>query len=395
MGLYVERGDLVTEKGVLRGTSLRSKDGVITELGGSPRPGDQVLEAEGLLVFPGFIDLHVHGGDGADVTDDSQEAIARVCRFHAAHGTTSLLPTTRTLGLPELKEALRRLARYSEAPDPAGAAMLGIHMEGPYLNEHYKGAQRADLLRTPSLHELEELIEAAGLAPLRLVTLAPELPGAAPLVEYLAARGIIVSAGHSGASYEQMLQAADCGVRHVTHGFNGLPGLHHREPGLLGAVLLDERITVEVILDLHHVHPAAVQLLLRTKSTRGVALITDAMRAAGLPDGTYASAGGRSVEVRQGIVRLPSGVLAGSTLTMNRAVKHAVEAMGLTLPEAAEAAALTPARILGEAQRKGSIALGKDADLAIVEPSTYQVQATVVRGRIIQRGRFIHDEAPS
>ena len=342
---------------------------------------DLIIDAAGCYVLPGFIDLHIHGGAGMDVTDSDDNALESICRYHAQHGATGLLMTTRTMPIADINNTLQRLAAYMKAPHPLGSRPLGIHLEGPFINETYKGAQSEQYICPPSLDIMKRWIEIAE-GHIKLVTLAPELEQSDAVISWLAKQGVIVSAGHCGPDYEQMIKAIDLGVRHITHCFNGMRGFSHRDPGMLAALLMDERVTVELIMDTIHVHPAAGKLLLHNKGTQGVVLITDAIRAAGMPDGEYASAGGRTITVDHGEARLPSGSLAGSTLSMNQALGNAVKYMGVSVAQASVMASLTPATILGIDQHKGCLSVGKDADVVITD-ADFNVLLTMREGQII------------
>lgn len=342
------------------------------------RAGAALLDAQGLTVSPGFIDLHVHGGGGGDPLSGAADGILTMARFHAAHGTTGLLATTGALPRDQIVEAIRRASDAVSSPD--GASILGVHLEGPYLSQRYRGAQPEEFIRAPSLFELEQLLNVChGLV--RLVTIAPELPGALAAIAWLCERGVRAAIGHTDATYAEVEQAVAAGARHAAHAFNAMRGLHHREPGAVGAVLLDERITAELIMDGVHVRPEVARLLVQMKGPGSVCLITDAVPAAGSPDGR-GSLFGRPVRIAGGAARLPDGSLAGSTLTMDRAVANLVTYVGVPLEDAIRMASLTPARALGLDDRKGTLAPGKDADLVLLGDDL-MARATLVGGRIV------------
>ena len=288
------------------------------------------------------------------------------------------MPTLLTGSLPRLKGAgaVIRTARLSfSAPE-----ILGIHLEGPFLNPAYRGAHPAEKLRLPSPELVEEIAASAG-AGLVMMTLAPELPGGMDAVSYLHRNGIVAALGHSGAAFEQVRDAAERGLSHAVHTYSAMGGFHHRAPGTLGAVLSLDRISAELIADGVHTHPAAARILFRVKGPGRVVLVTDASPAAGLDDGDY-TLGGQKVLLREGRSLLPDGTLAGSTLTMNRAVAGAAAMASLTLAEALAAATVNPARVLGIDGRKGSLEEGKDADLVVMDHS-FAVLLTMCRGRVI------------
>lgn len=382
--IYIRGGNLVTETEIIKKGILAVDGRHIVEMGQNLHNNDNedCINAAGCYVLPGFVDLHVHGGNGADFTDASASAISKACRYHAQRGTTGLLMTTRTMTKGKISASLKQMAAYMKQPDLLGSAPLGIHLEGPFINEKYKGAQNADLIQPPALELMKLWMEESGYN-IREVTLAPEQEGAGDLITWLFNQGVLVSAGHCGPDYEQMKIAIQAGVRHVTHGFNGMRGFTHRDPGMIAAMLMDSRVTVELIMDALHVHPAAGNLLVHNKGTKGVALITDAVRPTGLPDGEYSSSES-TVTVKEGAVRLSNGSLAGSTLTMNKAVVNVVNRMGLSWKQASEMASLTPARLLGLDGSKGSLKAGKDADLVVMKADG-SVMLTMIEGRVVYR----------
>lgn len=383
--IRILQGDVVADEGVLAQTAIHVRGGTVDAIGEVPLSEyaneEVIIDASSCYVLPGLIDLHIHGGAGADVTDSSPDAIARVCEFHAAHGTTGLLMTTRTLPKEETTACLQRMRAYMDRPSDRGARPLGIHLEGPFIHPQYKGAQLARDILPPSLELMQAWMDASG-GHIRAVTLAPEIAGAEAVIRWLHDQGVLVSAGHCGADYEQMIQAMEWGVRHMTHCYNGMRGFNHRDPGLLAAGFMDDRVSAELIMDTIHVHPGSGRFLIHNKGFERVALITDAIRAAGMPDGEYTASGGRSLIVKEGIARLPSGELAGSTLTMNRAIAHAINDMGLSLHEAVKLGSATPAARLGMSHLKGSLAAGKDADLVVMDRE-WKVLLTLCEGRII------------
>lgn len=325
------------------------------------------------LVLPGFVDVHVHGGAGHDAMDGA-EGVLGLARFHARKGTTALCPTTVTSELSELEKALRGVAdvgRRGEG-ETRGARILGAHVEGPFISEKRLGAQPRHA-RRPELAALERLL-AAG--PVAIVTLAPELEGALDLVRALVARGVRASLGHSDAGLEAARQAYAAGARGATHLWNAMTGVHHRSPGLAVAALEQEEAFLELILDGHHVHPALLDLTLRSAKGR-VCLVTDAIRAAGLGDGPT-ELGGQAVTVRGGRATLADGTLAGSVLTQDEALRQAVRA-GLPVARAAELLSRNPADYLGR-RDLGRFEPGARADAVVLSPDL-AVERVLVGGR--------------
>lgn len=377
--MHIINGRIITLDTVLDGHTLVIEAGKIAAIvpAESAPPASEILDAQGLWVAPGFIDVHVHGGDGHDTMDATPQAIHSMARFFARHGVTSYFPTTMSAPAEAIARAIANVAACPQPED--GAQHLGVHVEGPYLSKDYPGAQNPDVLRLPDPQEYTGWFESGVV---RLITAAPEIEGALELIDAGVRQGIEFAIGHSGASYEEVITAADHGVRQATHTFNGMLGLHHRRPGTLGGVLTDDRIYAQMIADGIHLHPAIVRLLARAKDPSRVILITDAMRAAGLPDGDY-DLGDQPVTVQDGIARISNGSLAGSTATMDHVVRSTMQFAGLTLPQAVMMATTVPARAM-KLSHKGIITAGGDADIVLLDDDV-QVQATIVCGRVVYR----------
>jgi len=346
----------------------------IVRIGSGIPPGAEHVFPRGALV-PGFIDLQVNGAAGVDLLDCDPAGVERVSAHLASTGTTGFLPTLITAPLERIAGALGVIRRAR----PAGAAILGVHIEGPALSAERRGAHDAGLLRQPGDPDLRRLYESA--APdLRLVTLAPELPGALELIAWLAARGVTVSLGHSNADYGRAAEALRQGARMATHLFNGMRSLHHREPGVVGAVLDDPHCICGVIADGHHVHPAVIRLVWRGVGAGRLAVVTDATAPAGMPPGEY-HVMGRVVRVdAQGPPRLPDGTFMGTALRMDEAVRNLVS-WGVPLRDAVGCATAVPARVLGLTDR-GELAEGLRADLCVLGEDGRAV-LTVVDGRTV------------
>ena len=342
-----------------------------------PGPAAAALDATGCTVLPGFIDLHVHGAMGCDTMDGDPSALAAMARFYARHGVTAFLPTTMTAGPQATLAAVQAVAAYCQAPG-IGARVLGVHLEGPFISPRFPGAQLADAIRPPDVAELAALVEAG---PVRMITLAPEVPGAHDLIRAARAHGLVVVAGHTAATYEECEAAVALGVSQATHTYNAMTGLHHRQPGTLGSVLSNDAIYAQLIADNIHVHPAAMKILARCKGVDRTVLITDAMRAVGLAPGVY-DLGGQTVTVADGQCRLADGTLAGSVLTLEVGLANYLAAAGLGLEEGWPAASRTPAAALGLGHQLGQIRVGYQADLVLLDQSL-AVVATVVGGRVV------------
>lgn len=350
------------------------KDGMIAAIGGEDEPipddasGAERVDGQGGWLLPGFIDLHVHGGAGQDFMEPDVEKWETIVRFHARHGTAALLATSVSAPKERL-DAVLETARTFKASSPLADRLLGVHLEGPFINMKRKGAQNPEAIVPPQPDWLEQWTSRfPGL--IRMQTLAPETEGALAYIERLTRHGIVAACGHTDATWQDVRMAADRGLRHAVHVFNAMRPLHHREPGTLGAVLTDDRVMAEVIADGRHVHPAAIELLVRAKGVSRVVLVTDAMAAAGMPDGEY-ELGGLPVVMREGAARLRDGTLAGSTLTMIDAFRYAVRQVGLPIADASRMASGNPARQLGIEGVTGSIRPGLRADLLLLDEALH------------------------
>lgn len=334
-------------------------------------PGAKEILARDMTVVPGFVDLHIHGAGGHDVMSSTEEALGTVARTVARHGTTSILATTVTAPPDETRKCLEEIARYikshanSQPSDSPSAEIVGIHLEGPFISLTRRGVHPAGAIAKPSSTLLDRYLDTAG-GLVKILTLAPEVPGALELVERAFARGVVVGLGHTDATYEQAHTAIFRGARHAVHVFNAMRPFSHRETGVLGAVLTDSNVTAEVIADGVHVDDPALRLLLAAKGTELVILVSDGTSATGMKDGSY-RLGTFDVVVSGGVCRNREGKLAGSTLTLDRAVQHMVR-LGLPLLEAVRMATLNPARRVGMESKKGVIAPGADADLVFLTP---------------------------
>jgi N-acetylglucosamine-6-phosphate deacetylase len=331
-------------------------------------------ERIGGVLVPGFVDVHVHGGDGADFMDAHEEATARILGFHAQHGTTALVATTLSASRGDLQNAVETIARVS-GDNPGAAEIVGVHLEGPFINAARAGAQDRASIRIADIHELAALITEAPR--LRwMVTVAPEIEGARGLIEHFKDR-VLFSIGHTSADHATAVAALEWGACHFTHLYNAMTPLHHRDPGVVGAALTAVDATAELIADGVHVHPAVMRIAVQAMPHR-IALVTDAMRACGLSDGTY-KLYDYEVTVADGAARLADGTLAGSVLTMGGAVKNMIELAGLPLETVIPLATEIPARIAAVADRKGKIERRYDADVVALN-ERFQVERVWARG---------------
>jgi N-acetylglucosamine-6-phosphate deacetylase len=368
---------LPTPDGLTRGW-LQTEDTTIRDLGTGAAPSSQghTIDGDGRTLLPGFIDVHTHGALGHEVMDGDVDGLQEMARFLAEHGVTSFLPTTWTGPRDQTRLAVEAVAEAMRQARPASCArILGAHMEGPYLNPERAGAQDPSQMQPPEPGELERYLDTGVV---RLMTVAPELHG--PVVDELRRRGITASAGHTDATYAQMVAAVERGVRHATHTFNAMRPLHHREPGTVGACLTLGELRCELIADGHHVAPAAMDVLLRARGRDAVVLVSDAVRPTGLPEGEH-RLDDRAIEVRGGAVRLPDGALAGSVLTLDRALRNLADATGHEPWELWPAASANAAASIGAGDRKGRLEPGMDADLVLLDASA-RVSLTIVEGEV-------------
>ncbi len=395
--LFLEGATAITPFRRERNCSLVLQDGIIHQMGNHkdlaiPKNARKI-NLEGKYILPGFIDIHVHGGKGYDFTDDSPEAFNTISQFHASRGTTSLLATIYPQPKEEFHRSIQRIRDYCETTGPH-RIVEGVHLEGPFLNPEMPGAIRPEYMWPATVESFHELLKVGGQW-VRAMTIAPEIPGSMQVLRNAAMGNSLshikpsrpqplhLSIGHSKAKYEQIAEAIDNGLEGVTHIFNAMPSVHHRKPGILVGTLLRDELFVEVIADAVHVHPAVLQLLLKTKHHDRILLVTDAIRAAGQPDGTY-DFSGQKVIVHDNRAYLADSpvTLAGSTLTMDRAVQTMVNDVGMSLEQAAQMASLNAARVLEWKYRRGILTVGKDADIAILN-SDLSVYMTIKAGHIV------------
>lgn len=383
MATLLSARHLITPLQTIEDAALLIEDGTITAVG--PRaeltiPGrTRVLDFGDAILAPGLIDIHIHGGAGHDVMEGSDESLAAVERLMTRHGVTSYCPTTVTAPLDATLRALDALGKAVASggkSDGTRARPLGIHFEGPFLSHAKRGVHPPALLEKASLVLFDRMWQAAD-GRVSVMTIAPEIEGALDLIAEAARRGVCVSLGHSDAELPSAQAGIRAGARHATHTFNAMRALDHRNPGILGAVLTSTEVTADIIVDGIHVDPVVVDLFVRAEGIDRAVLITDAISATGMPDGTY-SLGGLEVQVRDGRCE-SGGRLAGSVLTLDRAVRNTAEFAKISLQHAIRLATLNPARVLGIDKRKGTLSVGADADVAVFTP-TGEVVRTIVGG---------------
>ncbi|MDP5210605.1 N-acetylglucosamine-6-phosphate deacetylase, partial [Microbulbifer sp. 2205BS26-8] len=385
---YLRAARAITETEDLADHCLRIEDGRIADITDTLGGELPLIELPGATLVPGMIDLHIHGREGCDVMDATPEALDTISCSLAHHGVTGFLATTVTSSWEETLAAMDNLGRAALTTQP-GAQVLGGYSEGLFFACKHKGAHNEHYFLTPSRERIDALLKAAH-GQLKVLALAPEIEGATEIIPYLTEKGVKVMLGHTDADYEQTIAALGAGACGGVHVFNGMRGIHHRDPGCTGAVLMED-VNVEVIADGVHLHPAILQMICKLKEPGKITLISDCINAGGLTDGRY-MLGKMEVDLKQGIARTNSGSLAGSTLTLERAVANLHRLAGIDFRDAVHMASLSPAKFLGIDDRTGSIACGKDADIAVLDGNG-NVRATLYRGELIycdenMRGRF-------
>lgn len=380
--LLLKNAKIVLKDRVIEGDILTA-DGIIRDIIDRKSPVKaETLEAEnsidldGKYVVPGFIDVHIHGSNGADAMDGTAEALKTISSYIATKGTTKFLATTLTSSKEELINVLK-IAADLQNKELNGATIFGVHMEGPYFDIEYKGAQNEKYMKPATEKEIKDYLNVKpGLV--KMMSLSPHTEQSIETVKFLKENGVIVSVGHSAAKFDDVMKAVDAGLSHSTHTFNGMRGINHREPGVAGAALISDKINAEVIFDKIHIHPEIVRLMIKAKGTDKVICITDAMAATGLPNGDY-KLGELDVYVKDGEARLKSNdSLAGSVLTLDKAFRHVIE-LGYPIYEAVKLTSTNAAVEFG--LNAGAIEVGKEADFTILDDS-YNVDMTIVNGNI-------------
>ena len=380
-------GKAITPKGEVPDAGILVRDGVIEFAG--PRSGvelpagAQEVAAADSTAIPGFLDVHIHGAGGRDVMEGDQSALSTITGRLAAYGTTSLLATTVTAGADETCRAIEEISKYVSTQyqtNDARAEILGIHFEGPFLSKERRGVHPTEFLQLPSAELLQRFLQAAS-GNARILTIAPELLGAMSCIDAARSLGMVVSIGHTDATYEQARAAIAHGAHHATHVYNAMRPFTHRDPGVIGAVLTTQEVTAELIADGVHVDEIAMKVLLQAKGAEGVILISDGISATGMPDGTY-RLGGLEVTVSGGVCRNSEGKLAGSTLTLDRALRNIVK-LGIPFADAVGMLTLNPATLLGIEFKKGALRTGADADIVLLNKSL-EIVKVWVRGAPVQ-----------
>lgn len=382
MSILLRNIKIITPSEVLIGYEVLVKQGKITKIDLQENMQniefDEIIDGKGQYLSPGFIDIHNHGNSGYDFMDSTIEAIDSIGKYHLQNGVTSYLGTVLTQSYENIVEAVKNIANYENKEN--SSQILGIHLEGPFFSHSKKGAQPDKFIRDTDIIFIKELIKISDNK-LKMVSIAPEKDGALELIRYLKEKNVAVSMAHSNATYEEAMNGINNGATISTHLYNGMRSFNHREPGIVGASLTDDRVCCELICDRIHLHDAAIKLALKAKGTDKAVLVSDAMRAAGLKDGEF-ELGGQKVMVINGEARLSDGSLAGSTLNLNKAVYNMVKFLNVPIREAVKMASLSPARAIGVHVNKGSIEVGKDADILLLDDNV-NVSCVIKGGNVI------------
>ncbi len=382
MKLALTGGNIVTPFRTINNGTIVIEDGKISRL---EKTSDKLetqncrfIDVSGKIVCPGFADLLVHGGAGFGFADNSIGSIEKISSYFLRYGSTTMLASLFAKPEEMLLGDLSRVADYIEKHPESN--IRGIHMEGPYLNKKFKGAMNENYLWKPTAESWNKIWEASK-GHIKIMTIAPELDGSAEVMQAAAKEGVVLSIGHSMASYDEVENAIDNGAAHVTHIFNAMQSFHHRTPGIILGALLHNELKIELIADTLHVHPAVMQLLLKLKGASGIILVSDSIRAGGMHEGEYEFAD-QKIFMKEKKAYLEDGTLAGSTLTLNSAVKNMVEATGARITEAVRMASLNGIKVLGLDHKKGILAVGKDADIVLLNKD-YEVELTLLNGKIV------------
>ncbi len=370
---------ILTEEG-LKKTSLLIEDGIIKKIGDFDMDGLIQLD-ENQILIPGFIDQHIHGAMGSDAMDATIKDLSIIAEGVAMEGTTAFLATTMTQSKENIDKALVCVKKYIDENHEEGAEILGVHLEGPFISTKFVGAQPIEHVQIPNVENFKHYEETSGNH-IKLITLAPEEGDAVELIKYLKSKGIVASIGHTNATYEDCKKAIEAGASNITHTYNAQKPIHHREVGTVGSAMLFDEVNCEAICDGIHLSAPAIKLLWKNKPHDKFTLITDAMRAKGLPDGSVSELGGQAVYVKNGEARLENGTLAGSVLKMNNAVSNVMRFLDLPLKDVVTYASANPAKNLGVYDKMGSIKEGKLANLVVVDQNV-NVYMTIRNGKEI------------
>lgn len=379
--MLIKNVKIISPYEVLHGFGIKIKDGKIVDLNLEhllEDTGQEAIDGGGNYLSPGFIDIHNHGNSGYDVMDTTEQALDKMGEFHLSNGVTSYLGTIITSSYDDMMRAIENIVDYKNKANISN--LLGIHLEGPFFDIGKKGAQPEEFIKLPDINDIENMLELSK-GKLKMLSLAPELKGALEIIEKLKNNNVAVAMAHTNSTFESAKKAIDHGVTIATHLYNGMRSFNHREPGVIGASLTDDRVYCELIYDRIHLHDAAVNIALKMKGFDKIILVSDAIMAAGLEDGEY-QLGNQKVYVKEGAARLASGNLAGSTLNLQEAVYNMVKFLDLPIHEVVKMATLNPAKAINMVREIGSIRVGKRADLIIFDDNI-EIKHAIVGGNLI------------
>ncbi|MSU01770.1 N-acetylglucosamine-6-phosphate deacetylase [Tissierella pigra] len=379
--MLIKNVDIITPYEVLKGYGVLVENGQIVDIDLEEkfRIGEyEIIDGDGNYLSPGFIDIHNHGNKGFDIMDSSEEALDEIGKYHISNGVTSYLGTVITSSYDNIMNAIENINNYKNKHNIS--RIIGVHLEGPFFDLGKKGAQPEEHIKTPDLDKIKSIVDIAK-DKMKMVSIAPELEGALDIIKYLKARNITIAMAHTNATFEETKKGIACGVTVATHLYNGMRTFNHREPGVIGASLEDDRVYCEIIYDRIHLHDGAVNIALKMKGYDKIVLVSDAMRAAGLEDGEY-ELGEQKVNVSKGAARLESGSLAGSTLNMQKAVYNMVNFLNIPIYEAIKMASLNAAKTVKLDDKLGSIEIGKRADLIIFDRDI-NIKNVILDGKLV------------
>jgi N-acetylglucosamine-6-phosphate deacetylase len=371
------RGTIITPYKTIQNGQIEIHESKIQHLGHRRTFEGRINDFENSWILPGFIDIHVHGLAGYDAMDKETESIIQISKLLAKKGVTGFLVTIQTAPFNDIIETIK-VTKNAMNLDILGAKILGSHLEGPYINPKHMGAQQ-EFIKNPTKAEIEKLLSISEKS-LKIITLAPEIENGFEAIQILKENNVVVSASHTDSNYAQAGQAFKSGVTLMGHFWNGMRGLHHRKPGIVGAALENEKVMVELIADGYHVHPAILRLTINLKGIDNVILVSDSIKPAGLPDGEYVF-NGRNFLMKEGLIKLDSGVIAGSSIGLNDAIRFLIQRCGIGLHQAVQMVTDNPARLLG-LKNKGRLEPGNYADIVIMDES-FNILETIVEGETI------------
>jgi len=379
MELAFVGADIITPFRIVKQGLITTKKGKIYHVGPekqfTPHKDLKVFNVQGKYIFPGFIDLLVHGGAGGyGFSDESEESIEKIANYFLEQGSTGLLASLHAKPKEALLDDLRRVGNYIKSNTDSN--IIGIHMEGPYLNKELKGAMNSDYLWEPSIESFREMWEASDKT-IKMMTISPELDGALDVIREASFHGVVCSIGHSTASYEIVDLAIDNGAAHITHMFNAMNPINHRKPGVAIAALLRDELKVQLIADTYHVHPATMEFLIKSKTPKGLILITDSIRVGGMHEGEHTQFSDQKVTLSGNKAVMDDGTIAGSTLTMNKAIKNVIEFSGTIITDAVRMATVNPSKVIKN--DTGILSSGKPADFVVLDKE-FNVEMTIMNG---------------